>query len=38
MRTIAKAGKSGQAIIIKQIATEEQIEKEQMKEWKENII
>ena len=37
-RAITRAGKSAQAIILKQIATEEcQAEKGQMKEWKENI-
>ncbi len=38
-RAITRAGKSAQAIIMKQIATEErQAEKGQMKEWKENIM
>ena len=38
-RVITKAGKSAQAIIIKQIATEErQVEKGQIKEWKEKIM
>ena len=38
-RAITRAGKSAQAIIMKQIATEErQAEKGKMKEWKENIM
>ena len=38
-RAITRAGKSTQAIIIKQITTEErQVDKGQMKEWKEKIM
>lgn len=38
-RAITRAGKSAQAIIMKQIATEErQAEKGKMKEWKESIM
>ena len=38
-RSITRAGKSSQAITMKQIATEErQAEKGKMKEWKENIM
>lgn len=37
-RAITRAGKSAQAIIMKQIATEERAEKRQTKKWKENIM